>query len=565
MGKGNLIRKTSTMRIGPKIKMGFIVLLALVAVVGISGIISIRTVSALSDKLHDQQHISHSVSTVLNAHFTWRHNLIEAVYTGSDFTGSLDPATCALGKWLDTEEAADITDPELIELLAKIREPHAYIHSNAGIIVEDLKSGNKEHAIAYFNESLLPKTKIVIEALTAMETRLDEIVMGISEEIMDTQRVWTIIIISLVCAAVTIGVVLAVRIPRGIIRPLDFLTKFMKYAASTGDITISPEDERKIQIYSSTKDELAECIESCVLFYEHVSRVAHAMEVLAGKDLSFEVPQLSDKDIMGISVNRMLEIFNEMFGEINSSAKQVSAASRQIAAGAQALAQSATEEASTVDNLSMSISDIVEKTKENTALAERAAELANNIKDHAEHSNIHMDELIEAVKEINEANKSIGQVIQVIDDIAFQTNLLALNAAVEAARAGAAGKGFSVVAEEVRNLAARSADAAKSTETLIANSIERAEWGSSIADETEESLEEIVAGINESSQIFNSIAKSSGEQLERITQITTGIWQVSDVAQQNSATAEESAASSEEMSSQSHLLEDMIGQFKLRG
>jgi methyl-accepting chemotaxis protein len=175
-----------------------------------------------------------------------------------------------------------------------------------------------------------------------------------------------------------------------------------------------------------------------------------------------------------------------------------------------------------------------------------------------------MNEMTSAVKDINQASQSIGKVIKVIDDIAFQTNILALNAAVEAARAGQHGKGFAVVAEEVRNLAAKSADAARETGTLIANSTEKAELGSRIAGETAASLAEIVSGISESNQFINEIAQSSEQQSSGIEQINSGISQVAHVVQQNSATAEESAAASEEMNGQSSMLEGLISRFKLR-
>ena len=175
-----------------------------------------------------------------------------------------------------------------------------------------------------------------------------------------------------------------------------------------------------------------------------------------------------------------------------------------------------------------------------------------------------MNEMISAVREINQAGQSISKVIKVIDDIAFQTNILALNAAVEAARAGQHGKGFAVVAEEVRNLAAKSAEAAKDTGGLISNSIEKAELGSRIAGDTAASLTEIVSGINESSQIVSEIAKSSEEQSIGISQINSSIDQVAEVTHQNSATAQESAAASQEMNGQSSLLDELISQFKLK-
>ena len=238
--------------------------------------------------------------------------------------------------------------------------------------------------------------------------------------------------------------------------------------------------------------------------------------------------------------------------------------SKQIASGAQALAQGAVEQASFIDDLSGSISKIADNTKTNAEIAGKTADLANTIKSNAEKGSRQMGEMIRAVGEINEASQQINKVIKTIDDIAFQTNILALNAAVEAARAGQHGKGFAVVAEEVRNLATKSADAAKDTAGLIENSISKAELGSQIANETATSLTEIVSGINESSQYIVEIAQLSEEQLSGISKITSGVNQVSQVVQQNSATAEQSAAASGEMSNQANELEKLISRFRQR-
>jgi methyl-accepting chemotaxis protein len=251
-------------------------------------------------------------------------------------------------------------------------------------------------------------------------------------------------------------------------------------------------------------------------------------------------------------------------GSIMESSVQVAEGSRQIAHGTQTLAQGSSEQASTIQELSDSTNVLARKTKDNALLADKAANLAETIKDSAEKGTGQMDELLAAVNDINQASQNISKVIKVIDDIAFQTNILALNAAVEAARAGQHGKGFAVVAEEVRNLASKSAEAAKDTGNMIQSSMEKAELGFRIAGETAESFREIVTGINESSQLIADIAKSSEEQSTDITHINTGIDQVAQVTEQNSAATEESAAAAEEMSGQSALLQELVAKFKLK-
>jgi len=374
----------------------------------------------------------------------------------------------------------------------------------------------------------------------------------------------TIIIVAVLVLAVAVALFFAFYLNGMISKPLIVFTNFMNKAGTTGDITLGREDAQLIEEYGKSKDELGQCISGAATFIQHVTTIATELESVSKGDLTAELHILSDKDVMGISLQHVVDNLNTMFTEINQATMQVSAGSKQIADGGQALAQGSTQQAAAVEQLSAEISSIAEKTRENAGKAGKAAALAGTIKQSAEKGSNQMDEMIAAVKDINAASQSIGKIIKTIDDIAFQTNILALNAAVEAARAGQHGKGFAVVADEVRSLASKSAEAAKDTGDLIANSIDKAELGARIAGETAASLVEIVTGINESTQIVGDIAISSEEQSVGIQQINVGIDQVAQVVQQNSATAEESAAASEEMNAQSAILERLVAQFQLR-
>ena len=315
--------------------------------------------------------------------------------------------------------------------------------------------------------------------------------------------------------------------------------------------------------YTIIKDDMNLTIDFLKRYVDEITKTLE--EVGRGNlDQHITTEYLGDFQAIKKALNEITTELSNTMIEINEAAGQVGAGATQISDGGQALAQGTTEQASSIQELTASIEEVAGETKQNAVHANEANVRAMEVRKNAEVGNDQMNKMVSAMVEINESSSNISKIIKVIDDIAFQTNILALNAAVEAARAGQHGKGFAVVAEEVRTLAARSAEAAKETTGLIEGSIDKVEVGTKIADETAESLREILNEIEKVTSLVGNIAQASNEQASEIAQIKQGVEQVSLVAQTNSATAEESAAASEELSSQAEMLKRMVGSFQLK-
>jgi methyl-accepting chemotaxis protein len=332
------------------------------------------------------------------------------------------------------------------------------------------------------------------------------------------------------------------------------------------DMSVSDADADTQEIYTLFKnisDNLHLSVDAIKNYIQDISSVLG--EISNGNlNVSITSDYMGDFIELKDSINGIVASLNRTLREINTSADQVAAGTSQVSDGSQAISQGATEQAASIEELTAAITQIAEQTKQNALSANQANQMSIEAKDGAAHGNMQMKTLQQAMRDINESSASINKIIKVIDDIAFQTNILALNAAVEAARAGVHGKGFAVVAEEVRNLAARSAGAAKETTELIEGSIKKTEAGTRITDETAAALENIVQSVEKAVVLVSEIAVASNHQATAISEVNRGIEQMSQVVQTNSATAEEAAAASEELSSQAELLKMMVSRFQLQ-
>jgi len=552
-----MIKKFYDLKIGVKLVLGFTLVALIAVVVGVVGLLNIVSINNADSQLYSGN--TRGIQLAAEADITFqqiRINMLKILTDNDNMNTYLDKIK---GYETDMNDYLQQYKSTMLAGSQKEYDDVTKSKENYVIVLEEVIAAAKNSDIDKVNILIKGDALKTADALTNSFSSLltynlkeGENKSKSNDKIAETS---IIIMVSIIVLGLLISVVLGIVISRIISKPINLMVQAANRLA-LGDVDV--------EVEVKAKDETGKLAQAFQAMITNIRSQAQTVEKIASGDLTVDVNITSDKDLLGIKLHEMVEKNNEVLSNIAAASDQVAAGSKQISDSSMALSQGATEQASSVEELTASLEEISVQTKINAENANKANELAEIAKNNALKGNMQMKEMQNAMEEINVSSSNISKIIKVIDEIAFQTNILALNAAVEAARAGQHGKGFAVVAEEVRNLAARSANAAKETTDMIEGSIHKVEIGTRFANETAEALNKIVEDVASAAALVNNIAIASSEQAIGIEQINQGIMQVSQVIQTNSATSEESAAASEELSSQADILKDTVNRFNIK-
>lgn len=312
--------------------------------------------------------------------------------------------------------------------------------------------------------------------------------------------------------------------------------------------------------------DVTEQVKAAELLQLTVRETQDVVAAARGNDLSRRIPldgKAGQLLTLCEGVNGLLDSMTDIVGNIMNSSVTISEAAREIAMGNTDLSQRTEEQASSLEETAASLEELTSTVRQNAENAQQANKLATSASEVAVKGGNVVNDVVRTMEDITQASRKISEIIGVIDEIAFQTNILALNAAVEAARAGEQGRGFAVVAAEVRNLAQRSANAAKEIKALISDSVQKVESGSKLVDSAGKTMEEIVMSVKKVTDIMMEISAASKEQSGGIDQVNTAVSQMDKMTQQNAALVEEAAAAAKSMEEQTTALSDSVAIFKL--
>lgn len=549
--------------LGLTINLMFLSLVAAMLVIAVAGYVVSNNATNAGDELYKSYGKTQGDASMAFAHFQDAKAYVRNVlFLYADDSAKQQASIESLANSKKTMEEfvakaeENLVDQTSLKLLEESRASALEYYSIADKCVEYAKANKLTEAKNELINSAVPAAIATQQKMEEMLAQLDKKANEKVENVKTSAMVGTIIIVVLI----VVGMGIAVFAISYMSRKVRAIIVELAAAADNlgrGEIIIDVPKDHTIK-------EMNDLLGSFQALIQNLRRQADALMEFANGNLRVDYKPSSDTDVVGNAIVQLLEGNNAVLNNIRNATNQINLGSGQIAAVSQTLAQGSTQQASAIQQITASITDIANQTRGNADQADEVLKVVMEAKENVRTGSIHMQEMVAAMKEINEASENIHKVIKVIDDIAFNTNILALNATVEAARAGEQGKGFAVVAEEVRNLAGRSAEASGQTAEMIEDAITKAKRGEELADETEAALNVVSEMIDKIADLSGNIAKTSNDQATATSQIDQALTQVSQVVQTTSATSEECASASEELSGQARGLNQEIDKFQLK-